>query len=810
MCKYLQKEESDLSTEVAIKKKYWPKTKRWRVVIIIIMTLLFLLIATVLTGYLFIRKSLPVVSGEVTVNQLDEKVTVYRDKNGVPHIEAKNARDLYIAQGYVTAQDRLFQMDLSRRQASGELSEVIGKSTLEKDKYFRTLGLRRAAEDSYAIYSEEARQALDWYAEGVNAYINEAVEKNSLPIEFTLAGYEPEEWSSIDSLTIGKYMAYDLGGHWEGQAFRYYMAQNFPEEKVLELFPVYPEDGPTVLQTLKDNPLDITKSFASVDIPAEWNGSNNWVVSGAKTESGFPYLANDPHLGLGTPSIWYEVQLKAPDLNVNGVIFAGIPGVILGRNDNIAWGVTNVGPDVQDLYIEKRNPDNPNQFMYMGNWEEAEVISEPIKVKDGETIPYEVTITRHGPIISEFAQDTKTDTALAIRWTALEPSTELEAVLKFNKAKNWDEFKEALTYFHTPAQNFVYADKEGNIAYRANGLIPIRKKGDSSVPVPGWTDEYEWDGFIPWGELPTLINPDEGFISTANNKIVGVDYPYHITNTWAQPYRQQRIRDVLMSKEKLSIDDMKELQFDQYNLQAQEFVPILLEALKGTSLRPIDEKAREMLSKWDYYDTVETGGPLLFNLWMIEFANVLFENDIPEEIADLFEGKAQIVDEMIRDAVKGKEGIWLKDAGGFDKVVISSYQRTVDKISELQGNDASKWQWGEYHAVQFSHPLSAIKPLNYLFNFKKPTPIGGSRVTVEAAGWNNTTGLVNHGGAWRTVVDLENLSKSYNVVGPGQSGNVLSNWYDDQVDEWTTGEYHTTYTESYENEELRLDLMPGN
>ncbi|MCH1627974.1 penicillin acylase family protein [Ferdinandcohnia quinoae] len=802
-----------MGAEVVVKRKFWPQKRRWKVLLIIGIVLIVLMASLLLGGYLFLRKSLPVIEGEINLTEITKEVEVTRDKNGVPHILAENSYDLYFAQGFVTAQDRIFQMDLSRRQASGELSEVIGASTLDQDKYFRTLGLRRAAVASYDGYSSEAKDVLQAYADGVNAYIKDAKKNNTLPVEFTFAGYEPTEWTPIDSLTIGKYMAYDLGGHYKGQAFRYYMAQHFSDEKVLELFPTYPEDGATVLQALRENELDITKSIATVQFPNEFNGSNNWVVSGDKTESGLPILADDPHLGLATPSIWYETHIESPDVNVSGVIFAGVPGIILGRNENIAWGVTNVGPDVQDLYIEKRNPDNPKQFEYMGKWEDATVVKEPIKVKDGKTVPYEVQITRHGPIISEFTHDDKEDTALSLRWTALDPSTELEAVMMFNKAKDWEEFKKALTYFHTPAQNFVFAANDGTIAYRANGLIPIRKKGDSSVPVPGWTDEYEWEGYIPWDELPTIVNPEEGFISTANNKITPDDYPYHITNTWAQPYRQQRIRDVLNSKDKITVDDMLKLQFDQHNLQAEEFVPIFLKALEESKgeLREIDKKVIELFENWDYVEDIEAAAPLVFHQWMTEFANVLFEDEIPNDVDELFEGKGQIVDQMIRDAVNGKEGIWLSEAGGLEEVTFQSFQRAVDFAVERQGDKPSNWVWGDYHAVPFKHPLSAIKPLNYLFNFGGPTAMGGSGVTVAAAGFNRDTGLVTHGAAWRSVVDFANLSETYNVVGPGQSGHVLSDFYQDQVEEWTTGKYHKTYTDKshYEKDGYTLILKPA-
>ncbi len=386
-----------MSSEVVVKRRIWPRKKRWRVILVSGIIIILLLVASILAGYLYLRKSLPEIEGTISVAGITDEVEVIRDQNGVPHIIAKNTHDLYFAQGYVTAQDRLFQMDLSRRQASGELSEVIGSSLIEQDKYYRALGLRRAAEISYDGYSTEAKGVLQSYADGVNAFIREANEENTLPVEFTFAGYEPTEWSPIDSLTIGKYMAYDLGGHYKGQAFRYYIAQHVSEEKLLELFPTYPEDGATVLQAIKENPVDISKSIAQAPFPNEFNGSNNWVVSGEKSDSGMPILADDPHLALATPSIWYETHLQNDEVNVSGVIFAGVPGIILGRNEHIAWGVTNVGPDVQDLYIEKRNPENPNQFEYMGEWEDATIIDEPIKVKDGETIPYQVQVTRHGP-----------------------------------------------------------------------------------------------------------------------------------------------------------------------------------------------------------------------------------------------------------------------------------------------------------------------------------------------------------------------------------------------------------------------------
>ncbi|MBM7693213.1 penicillin amidase [Peribacillus deserti] len=667
----------------AVIQKRKKREKRWgkRLAISMAVILALLLIALAFLNY-YVSRSLPQIEGELHVKGLNKSVTVSRDSAGVPHVTAANEHDLYLAQGFVQAQDRLFQMDLSRRQASGTLSEVIGSATLDRDKFFRTLGLRRAAEKSWAAYSDDAKQVLTWYAEGVNQYIGSLRKSGKWPVEFKLAGYTPEDWSPADSLTIGKYMAFDLGGHWQGQAFRQHLLQTFSKEKAYDLFPSYPKAAPYIISK---NEMNIEKTLSAAVIPHELNGSNNWVAAGSKTKSGKPILADDPHLSLATPSIWYQMHLKTKNINVSGVIFAGIPGIILGHNDRIAWGVTNTGPDVQDLYIEKRNPKDKQKFLYNGKWEQAAIINEPIKIKDGKTIPYKVTITTHGPVISEFAAESGENTQLSLKWTALEPSVELEAILQMNKAGNWDEFEKALEKFQVPAQNFVFASGDGTIAYKANGNIPIRKKGNALLPVPGWTDEYEWEGFIPFNKLPKVINPAEGFISTANNKVTSDDYPYHISNVWAQPYRQMRIQEFLKSKNNMSIKDMQNLQMDQLNLQAEEFVPQFLEQLKTEKLSKKQKDAITILKKWNFKDDKDSAAPLIFNLWMDNINNKMFEGQISEEMMELFEGRKSVVDALLRNALGGKEGVWIKEQGGISEYLKTCLKLTLSEIEELQG-----------------------------------------------------------------------------------------------------------------------------
>ncbi|WP_078394314.1 penicillin acylase family protein [Shouchella patagoniensis] len=784
-----------------------------RVLLIGVTGIIVLLAATAIWGYVQLKKPLPQTSGEISLSGLSNEVDVYRDAQGVPHIEAQTDEDLYFVQGYVTAQDRLFQMDLSRRQASGQLAEVIGASMLDQDRFFRTFGLRRAAEASAAAYDEETYSYLESYAAGVNAYMEQAITAGELPLEFRLAGYEPTPWEPLDSLTIGKFMAYDLGGNWQGQAFRYWLAQNVTDAEAIDLLPVYPEDGPVILDVAKSIPIDVGTAFGSTAdyLPHPFNGSNNWVLSGEKTASGEPLLADDPHLGLATPSIWYETHLSSPSVNVTGVIFAGVPGIILGSNESIAWGVTNVGPDVQQLYFEQRHPEDPHQFLYDDEWYEAEVITEEIQVADDDPVTHEIVLTKNGPILSDYAHlNDEEDYALSMRWTAYEATTELQAVIGFNRANDWDSFEAALRNFQAPAQNFVFASTDGTIAYRANGLIPIRPSGDDALlPVPGWDSEYEWEGYIPWDELPTMIDPDSGYISTANNQIAGDDYPYHLTHTWAQPYRHQRILDVLQEKDDHTVEDMQALQMDAVNLQAAEFIPLLTDALSEEELRKIDYSALSMLRSWNQIDSREEAGPLLFHFWIEELTDLLFSERIPEEVSELFDGRANIVDELLRAASTGKPGPWVEEAGGLEQLASSSFTRAVDRATDLQGDTPEDWKWGDYHQVIFNHPLAAISPLNYLLN-AEALPVDGSRITVKAAGYNSETGAVTHGAGWRGVMDLANLSETFHIVGPGQSGHVTSDSYHSQRTAWVEGDYHRTsiQSESYQENSDQLKLLP--
>jgi penicillin amidase len=503
---------------------------------LIILLVVLVLVAGV-AGFVLVQRTLPQVDGAVQIDGLRDKVEIIRDKSGVPHIYAQNQDDLYFAQGYVHAQDRLWQLEFNRRVAAGRLSEILGSATVETDTYLRTLGMYRTAQAEVAALDPETKVILEAYAKGINAFV--ASHQDSLPLEFVILGFKPEPWTPADTLGWGKVLAQNLGGNMDMEIWRARAIARLGADRVADLEPGYPAEGPFIVPELggtssltpddayvgwaEAGSLDAGALLALADrqsavnallIAADWQnigrdvistegiGSNNWVLAGSRTQSGKPLLANDPHLGIQMPSIWYEIHLSGGGIDVIGASFPGAPAVIIGHNQRIAWGVTNVGPDVQDLFIERMNPQNPKQYQFQGQWVDAKVINEEIKVKGAASRQLEILVTRHGPVVTPILKGV-TET-LALRWTALDPGTIFRSVRMLNQAKDWNEFRTALSYWDVPSQNFIYADVDGNIGYQTPGRIPIRAKGNGSVPAPGYSGEYEWTGFVPFDELPRV------------------------------------------------------------------------------------------------------------------------------------------------------------------------------------------------------------------------------------------------------------------------------------------------------------------
>jgi penicillin amidase len=762
---------------------------------------LLLVVVLPLVGALFIRRTFPTINDRVQVPGLRSTVEVYRDKWGIPHIYADNAEDLFFAQGYVTAQDRLWQMEMNRRVGSGTLSEILGDATLETDRFIRTLGWRRVAEMEADNLEGEALVMLEAYSAGINAFVD--THRGNLPLEFTILGFEPGPWTPTDSIVWAKAMAWDLGGNWEAELLRAELIEALGEEKMAELAPPYPDRSPLIIppEVGDYSNLDIqailirhalVKELMGAGAPGA--GSNNWVVDGTKSAAGMPLLADDIHLGLNMPSIWYEIHLVGGGFNVEGYSFPGVPGVIVGHNDYIAWGVTNLGPDIQDLYIEKINPENPDQYEYEGQWLDMEVIEEVIEIDGQDPVVERVPLTHHGPIISDVVEGLTE--VLAFRWTALEPNRMIDSVMLLDRASNWDEFRAALTLWAVPSQNFVYADREGNIGYQAPGLIPIRAEGHTGlVPVPGWTGEYEWQGYIPFEELPTVFNPSTHFIITANNKVVSDGYQHHLGSDWAVGHRAERATALLQEKDLLSIDDFQRIHGDTYSIPGEIFTPYILQIEPEGFLQ---ERALNEIRDWDYYNNADSTGAAILEVFYLELVENTFADELGEELFAEYVEASEWHHIALESMITEAENSWFEDVDTPEKetrddIVVRSFADALDYLGNRFGDVPHAWTWGRLHAITFVHqPLgqSGITPLEMIFN-RGPVEVGGSGYTVNAASFKPSDPYATvHGVSQRLIVDLSNLDNSLSTHATGQSGLPFNKHYDDMIALWQGVKYH--------------------
>ncbi|MFL6229597.1 MAG: penicillin acylase family protein [Pyrinomonadaceae bacterium] len=754
-------------------------------------------------------------SKTITLTSLRAPVKVTRDGRGIPHIEAANDEDLYFAQGYATAQDRLWQMDLLRRTARGELSEMFGRSTLDSDKLHRTYGFARLSEGLAAKTSPKARAVLEAYARGVNAYAA-SLDDKQLPREFQILGYKPRPWSAADSIVIGKIFAENLSSSYQIDLGRAALA-DLPAARRAELMPdsapldvivvgtddvnnkpaqparpaASPTDAPaaTDAQTRADILRDAARLFAASRESLARVGlymedaavSNNWVVSGKRTASGKPLLANDPHLDASAPSIWHMVHLKAPGIDVAGVTAPGAPGVIIGHNGQIAWGMTNLGPDVQDLYVEKFDAQKPTFYATPAGWREAEVRREEIKVRknltgsfaDAETVPLDVTVTRHGPILLE-----RNGARYALRWTSLDPDAgEFEAFYKLNRARDWDEFRSALADYKGPTQNFIYADTRGHIGYYGAGVIPIRKSGDGSVPYDGSTDAGEWTGYIPFAELPHVYDPPSGLIVTANARVVGRSYPYFLTHHWADPYRARRIYDLLKDKQRLTADDFRAVQGDVYSIGGAAFAREAAKLLRQPGATPAGLDAEKiaataaMLEAWDGRITPDALAPPLVGQMRVAFLRRL----LGEKYASQFNWGNFI---FFDAAVVEHPAAWLpKEFKDYGELMRACLLDARTNLARRLGADESQWTWGRNNPASFPHPLASVPFFGQPFVIK-PFPQGGAGSRVGA------TPNVGASVSMRLIADPSDWDKTQQGIALGESGDPASPHWSDQLADW--------------------------
>ncbi|MBT2498903.1 penicillin acylase family protein [Agromyces sp. ISL-38] len=824
-----------------------PRTRRhWGLTFLIglLVTVLVLGIAGAGLGWWTVQRSFPTTSGNVDVPGLTAAVTVYRDDAGIPQLVAETDHDLFFAQGYVHAQDRFWEMDFRRHVTSGRLAELFGESQVGTDAFIRTLDWRGVAEQEYELLDESSRAHYDAYAEGVNAYLAER-DGAGLSLEYAVLGlqnpgYSPEPWSPADSIAWLKAMAWDLRSNLGDEIDRALLASVLPPEEVARLHPDYAWDakptildGPVAAPAAADmQPLEVQSPDASAALDADGYadalsslsamldevptllgpegsdiGSNSWVISGALTESGLPLLANDTHLGPAMPSIWAQMGLHCLEVSaecaydVSGFTFAGLPGVIIGHNDRIAWGLSNLGPDVADLYLERVDGD---AYELDGAMVPLTLRKETIEVAGGEPVEITVRSTAHGPIVTDIDADFKRlateypaasgqsegEYEVSLQWTALSPGNTPQAILALDRARDWNGFRAAAALFDVPSQNLVYADVDGNIGYQAPGRIPVRTSGDGTVPLPGWTSENRWAGTIPFDQLPSVLNPPSGYLVTANNPLVASGEPM-LTKDWDMGYRAETIDRLLGERiaagEKLTADSLAEIQLDTSDPNAAAFLPVIASLeLSGDAAR-----GAELLDGWDAVADVDSAEAAYFSVFWKTLLDEMF-GELPDGTRPKGGDRwFSVVDTLLTEP----DARWWsnEEAGvaGRDAMIARALELAWSEAETRMGSDSDSWRWGRLHTLTLTNASfgeSGIAPIEWLFN-RGPYELGGGSSIVNAIGWDASIGYGVH---WvpsmRLIVDLGDADASRWVNLTGASGHAFHPNYADQTPLWQRGE----------------------
>ncbi len=747
---------------------------------------------------------------ELALPGLRQPVTVHYDAQGMPHISAENEHDLFYAAGYVMASERLFQMDMVNRAVQGRLAEMSA-GLVNSDKFLRTWGFHHIAKQLVDEMDDDSRQIIEWSCAGINAYIE--THKSDLPPEFTLAGHEPLLWEPATVAGFARLMGRDMNNAQYAEMLMGRIAEVFGGELMEDLLPAYPDTKPYIVPpgvysyaSMLDPLLEISDELAKVfNNTSGFSGSNSWVVSGEKTETGLPLLANDPHLSFGQPMQWYEMHLTGGRFNVRGVCLPGIPLAIIGHNDHISWGMTNVMTDDMDFYEEIVNPDDSTQYLYKGEWLPFEVRHEVINVKGKEPVEFTVRSTIHGVIINDFNTVAKLwDKPVAMRWTGQDITRELDAIVKLNLAANWDEFSEAARLFDIPGQNVIYADREGNIGWRPFVALPKRREGSGMMIMPGSTGEWDWQGMIPDEEMPYLYNPPSGYIVTANNKTIGPEFPHFISAYWAPPARAERIKDLIEASDKHSIETFMAIQYDDLSLHARDVMPYLMSAYKGVEVEGLLAEALGVMAAWDYRMPTESAAAALYNIWYLEMIDGIYRDEMDGAGAGVYKSYNEMAGmlplrNIPRLLAKGGS-LWFDNINTEviewpDDIIRGSFENAVARLGAQFGTNMSAWEWGKIHTITHKHDLGRTGKLGKFLDWMLdlnigPFPFPGAQSTVNPGNYNFSKPFdVTGGSSFRKIIDLSNWDNSKIIFPTGQSGNPFSEHYGDQAEMFMSGQY---------------------
>jgi penicillin amidase len=772
---------------------------------------------------------MPVTAGTLRDQGQTREERIERDVHGIPTIDAASSEDAAFALGFVHAQDRLWQLETHKRIGAGRLAEAFGPAALDSDRFLRALGVQRASRAQWQAASAESRKLIEAYAAGVNTFVRDHL--RARPPEFLILGLEPSAWEPVDTLAWGVMMAWDLGNNWATELLRLRLALKLPVARIDELIPPYPGDKPLAVadyaalyRELKVSPELATKALLSAPPShVEGVGSNNWVVAGSRSSTGKPLLANDPHLKLTAPPLWYFVRIRTPQGSVAGATMPGVPMVVLGQNDHLAWGWTNTAPDVQDLYLERIDPDDASRYRTPDGWAPFERAEEIIKVKGQDDVRVTVRATRHGPVISDarVGEDVtgprgRPAYAIAMRWTALDVDSDpIGAGIAFNRARSVEEFVAASARWVAPMQNMVVADRDGAIGFVAAGRVPVRRPDHDLkglVPAPGWDARYDWAGFVDAGQTPRELNPARGWIATANHKVHDADYPHFITSEWVVPYRQRRIEQLLEATQKHDLDSFAALQADVKSLAGE---PLRLALERANPQHALVAAARMALHDFDGTMAADRAAPLILWSFVRHLARGVFGDELGHDEQLL---GARSWHDALELVIARDDAFWCDDkrtpaAEKCAQQVDSALARALDELQQRHGSDVSAWRWGEAHQARSEHrPFSRVGALARAFELR--VPVGGDTYTVNVSRVSlrpdPTTGelyLNEHAASLRALYDAADPTRSRVMHSGGQSGLPFSPHYRDFVGPWARVEYVPLWPR--EATQARLVLVPG-
>lgn len=800
--------------------------------------MLSLIIIFVIGGYIFYKsllESLPIYEGELKTPSLKSEVKIYFDSLAVPYIIAENDEDVAFTLGYLHARERMFSMDMIRRAGEGRLSEIFGTETIPFDRMFRTIGLDQTAKMIKEKMNPEGLKLLEAYSRGVNFYLEE--KKNKYPVEFDVLGFQPEEWKPEHSIIVIRMMAWELNlGWWTDLSFTE-LVQKLGEEKVKEILPNYPENAPTIIPTdikrfsqINSNFIETDKAFRKfIGMTGTHLGSNNWVVNSQMSASGKPIIANDPHLAYRAPGIWYAAVIKSPDWNAAGVTLPGVPGIVIGKNENISWTLTSIMTDETDFYFETLDSLR-TKYLLDEDWKDLVIIEDTIYTRDGIKEPIEIKSTHRGPIISGihpynfvFNDDESTYPPISMRWLGNEFSDEMDAFLKINKAKNWNEFKSAVEKFNIPGQNFVYADKDENIGYVFGGGLPIRSSNATTFVFDGSTSISDWKGFVPRNELPSLFNPPQNYIASANNKVIK-EFKYHITNLWEPSSRIERITELLQSKQKHSVEDYMKYQEDIYSAYAKSIVPYILNAFEGAEVKDKNlKKSLQLLREWNFEMDKYLHAPAIFLTFFDKLMKNIYMDEMGEDLFNQYVFLANVPYRNILELLQNPFSDWYNDVKKNerktrDDVIRQSLTDALDELERKLGKEVKDWQWGKLHTVTFKHAFSGVSGLlDDVINIG-PYEISGDGTTILNTEYPFSESIEKYplfrhdpfdcelGPSMRFIYDFAKPDEFYLILTTGQSGNIFSDHYKDQTELFLSGKYMKIRTddEAIKNPENKL------